>query len=64
MAKASGNFSVCLVELLQELILRDLILDKSELNVKWFMFGCIYVKLDLVNKFMAKINCRSQNYKS
>jgi len=46
-----------------------LILDKSELNVKWFMFRCIHVKSEFYNKFKAcfkkkiikaKINCRSQ----
>jgi len=37
-----------------------LILDKSDLNAKWFMFRCIYVKSEFYNKFKAKINHRSQ----
>jgi hypothetical protein len=30
---------------LQELILSELIMVKSELNARWFLFGCIYVKV-------------------
>jgi hypothetical protein len=41
-----------------------LILVKSESNVKWFMFGYIYVKVSWTINSSVKIMFRLKNYKS
>jgi len=57
------GLSVCLVQLLRELILSELILDKSELNIEWFMFECIYVKVDLLINLKLKSFVEVRSYK-
>jgi hypothetical protein len=46
--------------ILSELIL---ILDKSELNVKWFMFEYIYVKVGLTINLRLKSIVEAKSYK-
>jgi hypothetical protein len=41
----------------------ELILDKSEENVKWFMFGYIYVKVDSTINFRLKSIVEAKSYK-
>ena len=40
-----------------------LIMDKSELNIKWFMFGCICVIVDLTITFRLKSIVETKSYK-
>jgi hypothetical protein len=41
----------------------ELILDKSELNMKWFLFEYIYVKVDLIIKLRLKWIVEAKCYK-
>jgi len=40
-----------------------LILDKSELNLKWFLFGFIYLKVNLTINLRLKSIVEAKSYK-
>jgi len=40
-----------------------LVIDKSELNVKWFMFECIYIKMNLAINLRLRSNVEKKSYK-